>query len=190
MMKKRLDKPRIGHVPNKKLKSLTNLPFAFPVRDPHASSFGSTVNITVSHPRVNEFSTRDFHQTTSSKTATFNARNDPVVPMSERGTCVLVTAKEGTGANTARTPDTETKVEGMKTDNEFSDLSEDYKVQEFEFEKGNNYPSVKGRIKKNLIFWQETLSTNSTVLDIIDNVTRFPSLKHLNVLHFAIINQL
>ena len=110
--------------------------------------------------------------------------------MSERGTCVLVTAKEGTGANTARTPDTETKVEGMKTDNEFSDLSEDYKVQEFEFERGNNYPSVKGRIEKNLIFWQETLSTNSTVLDIIDNVTRFPSLKHLNVLHFAIINQL
>ena len=61
-------------------------------------------------------------------------------------------AKEGTGANTARTPDTETKVERVEIDNEFSDLSEDYNVQESEFEKGNNYPSVKGRLKKNLIF--------------------------------------
>ena len=40
-------------------------------------------------------------------------------------------AKEGTGANTARTPDTETKVEGMKIDNKFSDLSNDYTNQEF-----------------------------------------------------------
>ena len=45
-----------------------------------------------------------------------------VAPMSDRGTRALVVAKEGTGANTARTPDTETKVEGMKIDNEFSDL--------------------------------------------------------------------
>ena len=112
MMEKRLDKPRTGHLPNRKVRSLTNLPFAFPVRDQQASSFGSTVNII----------------------------------------CVLVVGKEGTGANTARTPDTETKVERMEIDNEFSDLSEDYNVQEFEFEKGNNYPSVKGRLKKNLIF--------------------------------------
>ena len=33
-------------------------------------------------------------------------------------------------------PDTETKVEGMKIDNEFSDLSNDYTIQESEFEKG------------------------------------------------------
>ena len=98
--------------------------------------------------------------------------------------------KEGTGANTARTPDTETKIEGMKIDNEFSDLSNDYTIQEFEFEKGNNYPSVKGRLKKNLIFWQETLSANSAILEIIDNRYKIPSLKYLNVFHFAIISQL
>ena len=73
--------------------------------------------------------------------------------MSGRGTRALVIVKEGTGANTAQTPDPETKVEGMKIDNEFSDLSNDYNIQDFEFEKGNNYPSVKGRLKKGLIFW-------------------------------------
>ena len=31
----------------------------------------------------------------------------------------------GTGANIVRTPDTQTKVEGMKIDNELSDLSND-----------------------------------------------------------------
>ena len=72
--------------------------------------------------------------------------------MSGRGTRALVVVKDGTGANTAQTTDTETKVEGMKIDNEFSDLSNDYTIQEFEFEKGNNYPSEKGRLKKNLIF--------------------------------------
>ena len=59
--------------------------------------------------------------------------------------------REGTGTNTARTLDKETKVEGMKIDNEFSDLSNHYNIQEFEFEKGNNYPFVKGRLKKNLL---------------------------------------
>ena len=59
--------------------------------------------------------------------------------------------REGTGTNTARTLDKETKVEGMKNDNEFSDLSNDYTSQEFDFKKGNNYPSVKGRLKKNLL---------------------------------------
>ena len=44
-----------------------------------------------------------------------------------------------------------------------------YTIHEFEFEKGNNYPSVKRRLKKNLIFWQETLSAISTILEIIDN---------------------
>ena len=87
-------------------------------------------------------------------TAIFDARNSPVVPISDRGTRALVVAKEGTGANTAQTPDTETKVDGMKIDNEFSDISNDYTIQEFEFEKGNSYPSVKGRLQKNLIFWQ------------------------------------
>ena len=86
-------------------------------------------------------------------------------------------AKEGTGASTARIPDTETKVEGMKIDNEFSDLSNDYTIQEFEFEKGNNYPSVKGRLKKNLIFWQETLSAISAILEIIDNGYKIPFYK-------------
>ena len=69
--------------------------------------------------------------------------------MSDWGTRALVVAKEGTGANTAWSPDTETKVKGMKIDNEFSD---DYTIQEFEFEKGNSYPSVKRRLKKKLIF--------------------------------------
>ena len=63
----------------------------------------------------------------------------------------MVVVREGIGTNTARTLDKETKVEGMKIDNEFSDLSNDYTSQEFEFEKGNNYPSVKGRLKKNLL---------------------------------------
>ena len=73
--------------------------------------------------------------------------------MSDRQTRASVVVKEGTGANTSRTPGTETKVDGMKIDNEFSDLSNDYTIQEFEFEKSINYPSVEGRLKKNLIFW-------------------------------------
>ena len=85
-------------------------------------------------------------------------------------------AKEGTGANTARTPDTETKV-SMKIDNEFSALSNDYTTQEFKFEKSNNYLSVKGRLKKNLIFCQETLSANSAILEIIDNGYKIPFCK-------------
>ena len=72
--------------------------------------------------------------------------------MSNRGTRASVVVKESTGASTGQTPGTETKVKGMKIDNEFSDLSNDYTIQEFEFEKGINYPSVKGRLKKNLIF--------------------------------------
>ena len=56
--------------------------------------------------------------------------------------------KEGTGTNTAPTPDTETKVEGMKIENKFPDLSMDYTTQELELERGSNYPSVKRRLKK------------------------------------------
>ena len=51
--------------------------------------------------------------------------------MLDRGTRALVVAKEETGINTARTPDAETKVEGIKIDNELSDLSNDYTIQEF-----------------------------------------------------------
>ena len=125
------------------------------------------------------------------QTASFDAHNDQVAPMSDRETRALVVAKESTGANIARTSDTESKVEGMKIDNEFSDLSNDYTIQEFECEKGNNYLSVKGRLNKNLIFWRKTLSPNSAIVEIIGNgmVTRLPSLKDLNVLHFAITIQ-
>ena len=176
-MEKRSDKLRTGHLRNKKIKSLTNLSFAFPVRYQQPSSFGLTVNITASHPQVNETSTSDFHQTTSHRTITFDGRNGTVASMSDQGTRVLFVAKEGTGANTARTLDTETKVKGIQIDNEFSNLNEDYNVQGFEFERGNNYPSVKGRVKKNLIFWQETLSANPTILDITDNGYKIPFFK-------------
>ena len=144
---------RTGYLPKGKLKHLTNLPFAFPVRNLQASSYGSTVNITASHPRVNETSTSDFHRTVLPRTSTIDARNGPIAQMSDRGTRALAVVKEDTGANTARTPGTETKIEGMKIDNEFSNLNNDYTIQEFEFERGNNYPFVKGRLKKNLIFW-------------------------------------
>ena len=110
------------------------------------------MNITASPPRVNETSTSDFHRTILPRASTIDAGNGPVAQKSVRGTRALVVVKEGTGANTTRTPGTETKVEGMKIDNKFSDLSNDYTIQEFEFEKGNNYPSEKGRLKKNLIF--------------------------------------
>ena len=97
--------------------------------------------------------------------------------MSDRETRTSAVVKEGTGANTARNPDTETKVEGMKINNDFSDPRNDYTIQKFEFEKGNNYPSVKGRLKKNLIFWRETLSANSAILEIIDNGYKIPFFK-------------
>ena len=135
------------------------------------------MNITASHPRVNKISTLDFHGAILPRTATIDAHNGPVAQMSDRGTRASVAVKECTGANTARTPDTETKVEGMKIDNEFSDLSNDYTIQKFEFEKGINYPSVKGRLKKNLIFWRETLSANSAILEIIDNGYKIPFFK-------------
>ena len=56
--------------------------------------------------------------------ATIDARNGPIAQISDRGTRALVVVKEDTNANTGRT-----KLEGMKIDNEFSDLK-----------KGNNYP--------------------------------------------------
>ena len=122
---RRSDKPRAGHLLNRKVKNLTILPFAFPVRNHQASSFKLTVNITASHPRVNKTSTdfhrtvlhtrvnktsTDFHRTVLHRTATFDAHNGSVAPMSDRRTCALIEVKENTGANTARTPDTETKV--------------------------------------------------------------------------------
>ena len=106
---RRSDKPRTGHLLNRKVKNLTNLPIAFPVRNHQANSFKLTVSITASHPRVNKTST-DFHRTTLPRAATFDARNGSVAPMSDRRTCALIVVKENTSANTARTPDTETKV--------------------------------------------------------------------------------
>ena len=52
----------------------------------------------------------------------------------------------------------------------------DYTTQEFEFKSGNSNLSVKGRLKKNLIFWQERLSANLESLKITTKVTRFHSL--------------
>ena len=135
------------------------------------------VNTTALHPRVNEISTLDFHRTALPRTATIDSQNGPVAQMSDPGTRASAAVKEGTGANTARTPDTETKVEGMKIDDEFSDLSNYYTIQKFEFEKGINYPSVKGRLMKNLIFWRETLSANSAILEIIDDGYKIPFFK-------------
>ena len=89
------------------------------------------MNITDSHKRVNEISISDFHRIILHRTGTSDVRNGPVAQMSDQETRALVVVKEGTGANTAQTPDTETKVEGMKIDNEFSDLSNDYTIQEF-----------------------------------------------------------
>ena len=86
------------------------------------------VNITASHPRVNEISSLDFHRTVLPRTATIDAHNGPVAQMSDRETRASVAVKERTGANTARTPDTETKVERTKIDNKFSELSNDYTI--------------------------------------------------------------
>ena len=99
----------VGHsAQNGKLKHLTNLPFAFPVRTLQAKSFRSTMNLTTSGPGVNETSISDFYRTILPRTATFDAKYGPVAQMSDRRTPALVAAKEGTGANTARTLDTET----------------------------------------------------------------------------------
>ena len=68
--------------------------------------------------------------------------------------------------------------------------TKDYTIQEFELGKDNNYLHAKGRHKKKLIFWQKTLSAHFTILEIMDNGYNFPSLKHLNVLHFTTISQL
>ena len=87
------------------------------------------MNITVSHPGVNEISNSDFHRTVLPRVATFDVRNGPVAPTSDPGTCGLVVAKKGTGANTTWSPATETKVEGVEIDSEFSHLSNDYTIQ-------------------------------------------------------------
>ena len=42
---------------------------------------------------------------------------------------------------------------------------------------GINYPSAKGRLNKNLIFWRELLSANSAVLEIINNGYKIPFFK-------------
>ena len=85
-----------------------------------------------------------------------DARNDPVARTSDRRTRALVVVKEGTGANTARTPGTETKLEDMKIDYEFSDLSNDYTIQEFDFEKGNNFPFCKRKTQEKFNLLERT----------------------------------
>ena len=77
----------------------------------------------------------------------------------------------------------------MKIDNEFSELSNDYTIQKFGFKKGNNYTSVKRRLKKSLIFWQETLSVNSAILEIIDNGYKIPFFKTPKCASFRNISQ-
>ena len=77
----------------------------------------------------------------------------------------------------------------MKIDNEFSGLSNDHTIQEFEFVKGNYYTSVTRKLKKNLIFWRETLSADSAILEIIDNGYKIHFFKTPKWLHFAIISQ-
>ena len=64
------------------------------------------MNITASHSQIYETSTSDFYQITSAKAATFDERNDPLAPVSDRGTSSSVVAKKGTGQNIAPTPDT------------------------------------------------------------------------------------
>ena len=75
---KKIMQVKSRHSANEKAKSLTNLPFVFPVRDHQTISFGLTVNITASHPQINESSTSDFHQTTSPRMASFDVCNGPV----------------------------------------------------------------------------------------------------------------
>ena len=104
--------------------------------------------------------------------------------MLDQGTRALVVAKESADVNNARTADTETKVKCMKIDCKFSHLSNDYTIQQFELEKGNNYPSVKGRPRKNLTFWLETLSANSTILEIIGNGYNIPFFKTVKCVSF------
>ena len=74
----------------------------------------------------------------------------------------------------------------MKIENEFSELSNDDTIQEFGFKKGNNYTSVKRKLKKSLIFWQEHSQLIPQSSRLLIMVKRFSSLKPLNVLHFAI----
>ena len=61
--------------------------------------------------------------------ATFGVCNGPVATISNLGTRDLVAAKESTDENTVPTLDTDTNVEGVKIDNEFSDLSMDCTTQ-------------------------------------------------------------
>ena len=95
--------------------------------------------------------------------AVFNACNGQVPSTSDKEIRALVVAKEGTRANTAPTPDT--KAEGMKNDNEFSVLIMDHNVQEFKFEMGDKYPSVKGKLMEKLILAGNTFSKLCNVRD-------------------------
>ena len=74
------------------------------------------VNMMVSQPRINIISISDFNQISLPRIAAFKAS------ILDQETRTLVVAKEGTDPNTASTPDTETKAEGMKIDNKLSNL--------------------------------------------------------------------
>ena len=87
------------------------------------------MKIMASHPRINETLTSDFHHIASPGMATFDACNGPVATISNLGTRDLVAAKESTDENTVPILDTDTNVEGVKIDNEFSDLSMDCTTQ-------------------------------------------------------------
>ena len=77
----------------------------------------------------------------------------------------------------------------MEIDNYFPDISMDYTIQKFESEEGNNYPSVKGRLKKK-IESQKRFQLTPQLWILLIIATRFLSLKHLNALHFTLISQL
>lgn len=67
----------------------------------------------------------------------FGAHKHQAATLQDQETRALVVAKEDTGISTAQVSDTQTKVEGKKINNEFC---------EFEFARGNNCWSVKGRL--------------------------------------------
>ena len=64
-----------------------------------------------------------------------------------------------------------------------------YTTPEFEFERAI-ITLQQMEVLKRLIFWQETFSANSTILEIIDKGYKIHFLKYLKVLHFAITNLL
>ena len=119
-------KPRTGNAENEEVKNLNKPTVCFPNQRPSGQHFliDSEQNGFTS-PNQRNFNFR-FPPNSFVQDGRFWRCNGPVDSISDRGTSALVVAKEGTGANTKPISDTETKVEGMKIDNEFCDLSMDY----------------------------------------------------------------